>query len=236
MKGTFCRLTLQGSCHVALAPQSAVLGCPKALGERSVNVEWPHRSQSATISERRRAGRNFLGHRQHLAFPASIGSKIRAIQDRPTCLLTRAATSRTSVPVQGRPTPLLAPPLARPHAPESAPARTARQCDRQLRAGVSSGPRGAGGREAPASRSLNSISRLQWVGVGDARLIAEILSAITHSFEVGLGQKVTPWEVSTCRQFPWEPEGFTPRPRGDLYTWLSAPKSHLDSRQEVCVR
>ncbi|GLZ07220.1 hypothetical protein Acsp03_46860 [Actinomadura sp. NBRC 104412] len=38
-------------------------------------------------------------------------------------------------------------------APEGAPARTARRCDRQLHAGVPSGPHGVGGREALAPRS-----------------------------------------------------------------------------------
>ncbi|WP_407924518.1 DUF6247 family protein [Actinomadura physcomitrii] len=62
----------------------------------------------------------------------------------PTCPLTSAATSRTSTRIQDHPTSLLAPPLAPTPVPEGAPARTARRCDRRIRAGVPSGPRGGG--------------------------------------------------------------------------------------------
>jgi hypothetical protein len=44
--------------------------------------------------------------------------------------------------------------------PECSPARTAGRCDGRVRAGERSGSRGAGGRETPASHSLNRLGRL----------------------------------------------------------------------------
>ncbi|RKS79584.1 hypothetical protein BZB76_1058 [Actinomadura pelletieri DSM 43383] len=92
-----------------------------------------------------------------------IRSKIRTVQARPICLLTSAATSRPSTPVQGHPTPLLAPPLAPAPVPEGAPARTARRCDRQFRANEHPGSRGPGGGAAPwfelAQAALETPSR-----------------------------------------------------------------------------
>lgn len=90
-----------------------------------------------------------------LAWPICLQARSDPSRHVPTCPLTSAATARTSTPVQDHPTLLLAQPLAPTPVPEGALARATRRCDRPLRAGVPSGPRGAGGREAPASRTFN---------------------------------------------------------------------------------
>jgi hypothetical protein len=110
-----------------------------------------------------------------LAQPICLQARSASSRHVPTCPLTSAATSRTSTPVQDHPTPLLAPPLGPTPVPEGAPARTTRRCDRQIRAGVPSGPRGAGGRESPASRSPSR--RFHCAATGGRPIHASELSA-----------------------------------------------------------